>query len=84
MSHYHSIKLELYLGALDRGFETDKSEALELPDKLTIEHVMPQKWRANWPLIVEKPGDALEEQEKSVTRNEMIHLEVWVSMEGRL
>ena len=66
-------KVRAVLGALDRMFETRKSETMDLPKKLTIEHVMPQNWGENWPLIVDDPDDALEAQEKSTSRNELIH-----------
>ena len=66
-------KVRAVLGALDKVFETRKSESMNLPKRLTIEHVMPQNWGENWPLILDDPDDALEAQEKSSTRNELIH-----------
>lgn len=66
-------KVRAVLGALDRSLETDKSERIALPDGLTIEHVMPQKWQAHWGLQLDDPDDALENQEKSSERDALIH-----------
>jgi hypothetical protein len=38
---------------------TNKSEVQPLPSGLTIEHVMPQAWRNNWPLTAEDTTDAM-------------------------
>lgn len=43
-------KLRAILEALDAALQQNKSEALPLPSGLTIEHVMPQEWEANWPM----------------------------------
>ena len=46
-------RLCLLLGAADQRMieRSHKTERVEVPyNKLTIEHVMPQKWRDNWPL----------------------------------
>jgi Protein of unknown function DUF262/Protein of unknown function (DUF1524) len=36
---------------------TPLTEQLLLPEKLTIEHAMPQTWADNWPLTIEDDGD---------------------------
>ena len=41
-------KVRAILEALELGRRTNKQELLPLPDGLTVEHVMPQKWDANW------------------------------------
>ena len=43
-----------------------KQESLVLPDGLTVEHVLPQKWQTNWPLAEDTP----ENQEK---RRRLLH-----------
>jgi len=43
-------KVRAILEALDAYAHTSKSEVQPLPAGLTIEHVMPQAWDANWPL----------------------------------
>jgi hypothetical protein len=41
-------KVRAILEALEFGRRTSKQELLPLPEGLTVEHVMPQKWEANW------------------------------------
>lgn len=55
-------RVAMVLGEVERALRSDYSEAVTLPDKLTIEHVMPQKWQPHWPL--EPPGDAAQIQER--------------------
>ncbi len=43
-------RLRLILEAIENWLRTPMSEQLEVPKNLTIEHVMPQNWEANWPL----------------------------------
>lgn len=43
-------KVRVILEALDAFEQTSKSEVTKLPDGLTIEHVMPQKWQDHWPI----------------------------------
>lgn len=48
---YGNIKqqrLRMMLAALELQARTDRHEAVPLPSKLEIEHVMPQGWRAHW------------------------------------
>jgi Protein of unknown function DUF262/Protein of unknown function (DUF1524) len=46
---------------------SSKSEQLPFPEKLSIEHAMPQNWSKNWPLPAEK-----EDEEAIAERNERI------------
>lgn len=55
-------RVAMVLGQVERALRSDYSEAVALPDKLTIEHVMPQKWQPHWPL--DPPGDAAQIQER--------------------
>ena len=55
-------------GIEERLRETSMAEHSEVPKNLPIEHVMPQSWRANWPL----PNN-IEEQEAIENRNLLIH-----------
>jgi hypothetical protein len=61
-------KLRTILEALDAHLQTSKSESLPLPSGLTIEHVMPQKWRDHWPL----PEDAVDAHVASVRRDVIV------------
>jgi uncharacterized protein with ParB-like and HNH nuclease domain len=62
-------KIRAVLAALDAHFESAKSEAVGLPDGLTIEHVMPQQWQDHWPLDIADPGDELQKQNAGDLRN---------------
>jgi Protein of unknown function DUF262/Protein of unknown function (DUF1524) len=44
----NTSKVRAILEALELGRRTAKQELLPLPDSLTVEHVMPQKWETNW------------------------------------
>lgn len=43
-------RLRMVLEALEAGLYTGLTEKVSLPSDLTIEHVLPQEWTANWPL----------------------------------
>jgi hypothetical protein len=43
-------RTRMVLEALELGLRTDKSEKMQLDEKLTIEHIMPQNWQGHWPL----------------------------------
>jgi hypothetical protein len=43
-------RVRLVLEALERELRTGFSEETEPPSDLTIEHVLPQDWKAHWPL----------------------------------
>lgn len=42
-------RVRMVLEALEEGLYTGFSEKVILPHDLTIEHVLPQEWSANWP-----------------------------------
>jgi len=65
-------KVRAVLEAIDGQLEHAKSEALALPAGLTIEHVMPQSWTANWPLPHDVQGDPLKMQEARLRRYRLI------------
>lgn len=41
-------RLRVVLGAVEQQLRTDRHEAVALPAKLEIEHVMPQTWQTHW------------------------------------
>lgn len=43
-------KIRAVLEAIDQALGDSKSEKLDLPKDLTIEHVMPVNWELNWPI----------------------------------
>jgi hypothetical protein len=50
---------------------SNKTEAMLDPaSKLTVEHVLPQKWEENWPL---PPSDELSVEEQAAIRNGLVH-----------
>ena len=44
-------RLRLVLEGIEEKVRTNKTESGEVPGTLHIEHVMPQAWHANWPLL---------------------------------
>lgn len=65
-------KVRAVLEALDDRFHSGKSEALAMPGNLSIEHVMPQSWRANWPVPKEYLKGPLEADFLAI-REMMLH-----------
>ena len=61
-------RLRMILEALDAALQSDKSEKIEIKEKLTIEHIMPQDWETNWPLATE-----IDLNRAKDTRNRMVH-----------
>ena len=43
-------RLRLLLRAVNQEIESDKSEDIQLPEDLTVEHLLPQNWQEHWPL----------------------------------
>ena len=48
-------KRKMVLEAIEIHLRGTMGESLNLDDKLTLEHVMPQKWQSNWPVMVAPP-----------------------------
>jgi hypothetical protein len=47
----------MILQALNEAMTTSKSEKVELPENLTVEHLLPQKWGDDYPIPGELPLD---------------------------
>lgn len=43
-------RIALVLSAVEESLYTSKVEAISVPKKLSIEHLMPQTWEEHWPL----------------------------------
>jgi len=57
---------------VERRRSSNKTESVfTLPAKLTIEHVMPQKWRENWP--IEAIGEAEAPDQLEAARDAVVH-----------
>ena len=61
-------RLRLILEAMEAALRGDFAETKDVPKNLTVEHVMPQTWQANWPLL-----GRTSEAEETLHRNELIH-----------
>jgi hypothetical protein len=55
-------RVRLLLEALERKLRTGKSEKMQLEEKLTIEHLLPQDWRKHWPLPDEAESELAEQE----------------------
>jgi len=57
-------RLVMALAAVEASLYTSKTDVPTLADGLSLEHLMPQEWEANWPLVhadgTELGGEALE------------------------
>jgi uncharacterized protein DUF262/uncharacterized protein DUF1524 len=62
-------RLVMALGAVEESLHTSKVDLLGLPGDLSIEHVMPQRWQAHWPLDPGIAGDP----DAEVARNQRVH-----------
>lgn len=54
-------KLTHILARLSATYQTNKTEELAIDSELTVEHIMPQSWRADWPLPDGSKGMSWEE-----------------------
>jgi hypothetical protein len=61
------------LEAIDQVQADRKSENLELPNDLTIEHVMPVKWELNWPIPEEHQADPEAKLKFTQQRDQVVH-----------
>ena len=62
-------KVRAVLEALNASAYSNKSEALAVPENLTIEHVLPQSWLTHWPLAPEVMADPLGAAKAAGRRN---------------
>ena len=62
-------RLRLVLEGIEAALRTNKTESQSVPRNLTIEHVMPQHWRENWPL----PEGTEDEGRAAASRDRLIH-----------
>ncbi|MEV2194640.1 DUF262 domain-containing protein [Streptomyces phaeochromogenes] len=71
-SRLYRHRVRILLEALEDELRTDHTEQLTVPvgehfgAKLTIEHVMPQSWRDNWPPLDDDPFEGAD-------RDELVH-----------
>lgn len=65
-------KARAVLEALEEASQSSKSPVLPVGQRLTIEHVMPQGWRAHWPLPAEVVGDPVKEPEAVARREALV------------
>lgn len=63
-------RLRLVLEGIEQTLRTSKAEEQHCPRKLTIEHILPQRWAAHWPLPEEDPE---RRDELAAQRNHLLH-----------
>ena len=59
-------RLRIVLEGIEAELRTNWAESQSVPSNLTIEHIMPQNWRSNWPLV-ENTDDTAR------TRDRLVH-----------
>jgi hypothetical protein len=57
-------RLRLFMRALEQHLRTGKTEDMALPRKLTVEHLLPRRWRQHWPLPENAPADAADRRDQ--------------------
>lgn len=61
-------RVRLLLEAAEARLHTPKTESMSLAPRLTIEHVIPQKWPRSWPLDDPDDADAVDRRNNSLHR----------------
>ena len=61
-------RLRLVLEGIECRLRSPMSEQADVPRTLTIEHLMPVSWEANWPLL-----DGVDEESGRERRNRLVH-----------
>jgi hypothetical protein len=59
-------RLRVALEAVEMRLRTDKHEAVALPPKLELEHVMPQGWRSHWDTTPKLLPEAAAERDRRI------------------
>ena len=62
-------RLRLVLEGIEEELRTVKTEDQAVPRNLTIEHIMPQRWREHWRL----PTELVDDMEAAGNRDRLIH-----------
>lgn len=66
-------RLVFILRKIENQIRSDFSEKISIDSELTIEHIMPQEWQANWPLFnseTKKAPDALDDEAERIQKRE--------------
>lgn len=59
-------RLRMVLEAIEEELRTNKAESKEVPRGLHIEHIMPQKWHDNYPLVGEVNEEAKADRDRAI------------------
>jgi hypothetical protein len=61
-------RVVMVLSAVEKAMRSAKSEDIQLPGGLTVEHVLPQSWKEHWPVDPVDDSTLMAEREKHVHR----------------
>jgi len=56
-------RLRMFLRALEQELHTGKTESIQLEKRLTVEHLLPRRWRQHWPLTEDAGEDAADRRD---------------------
>jgi hypothetical protein len=59
-------RVEMVLRAIDEGLISSANESITVHGKLTVEHIIPQKWREHWPLPSEVDLDTATDAREAI------------------
>jgi hypothetical protein len=62
------VRVAMILRAIDEALRSSKTEVVAVLGDLTVEHIMPQKWKAHWP-----PPKTVDLETAAEAREEVIH-----------
>jgi len=62
-------RLRIILEGIEEDLRTNMAESLSVPRNLTIEHIMPQRWRENWA----RPNHSEDAERAARDRDNLIH-----------
>lgn len=64
--------VQMVLGAIHEQMLTSKQEQVTIASALTVEHIMPQSWQANWPLPSPLPPETPDVESATERRNQLV------------
>jgi uncharacterized protein with ParB-like and HNH nuclease domain len=53
-------RVRLILRAINQAIESEKTEDVQLPNELTVEHLLPQNWQQHWPIASSDPTEKIQ------------------------
>ncbi len=62
-------RVQMILRAIEAALRTAKSEKISIESELSVEHVMPQEWKAHWPLPAGEDVEAATQRREELVQD---------------